>query len=381
MPLTKFSRKLNLYRFDPVAYLLHEELRLSPFLLGLLAIISGTIIYLLTAWVSKTLWPNPNTSAKELFEDWFPWIWVFFIVPIVLGYYLWSFQAISEVIQDLETSDVVDIDESELVEINQTILNIYKSRWRKFLALSSAAIFSIFVYITRNDLSNSWTSSHPLPRVMLTTITFAVVYMGSVLVLNLISNIWILHHILQRELERQDFKVNPLHPDQCGGLRCLSDYALKTAYLAAILGIMVGFIEYQFISQGNKIDWYVHLIIPLDILLSIICFFGPLLAAHTGMRRAKDELLLEISKQFQADYSHLHSSLKNDAKTLRKGADKIKELQSFYSVTNDFPVWPFDVRTFRRFLITISSPVLPILVGIFSKMISLLLKKWGIEIT
>ncbi|MEL6556225.1 MAG: hypothetical protein AAFQ63_22625 [Cyanobacteria bacterium J06621_11] len=377
---TKFLKTLNLYRFDPIANFIHKKLQLSPFLFGLLNAVNGTLVYLLTAWASNTLWPDPTTQAKELLEDWFPWMWVLFIVPIVLGYYLWSFRAINEVIREFSASDVADIDESEFAEISQIIVNIYRSKWRKFLALASAAIFSIFVYITRDSLGNSWTSSHILPRVMLTAITFAVVYMGSILVLNLISNIGILHSILQTELEKQDFKINPLHPDKCGGLRCLSDYAIRTAYLAAVLGIMVGFIEYQFITQGTEIAWYVHLIVPLDILLSIVCFFGPLVAAHRGMKRAKNELLLEISKQFQSDYSQIHAGLTNDAETLQKGAAKIQELQAFYAVTNDFPIWPFDVRIFRQFLITVSSPLLPILVGVMTKVLGLFIKRWGVEI-
>ncbi|NJR65957.1 MAG: hypothetical protein HC772_12555 [Leptolyngbyaceae cyanobacterium CRU_2_3] len=216
---------------------------------------------------------------------------------------------------------------------------------------------------------------------MITVATFGVIYIGSVLVLNLIANIWILHCIFEEELKQKELKVNPLHPDRCGGLRSLSDYALKTAYLAAVLGIMVGFIEFQFITRGTgQIYWFVHLIIPLDILLSITCFFGPLLAAHRGMRRAKENLLDEIAKQFQTDYSKIHSSLTGDAETLKKGAEKIKELRAFYDLTNEFPVWPFDVQTFRRFLLTVPAPFLPLLLGILKKLAGVFLKKWGIDL-
>lgn len=379
MTIIKSLQKRNLYRFDPLAYLLLDKFRLSPVAFGLLSIPSSIGLYFLTAWISNTLWSKPGQMG--LLQDWFPWIWVLFIAPVVLSYYLWSFQAIDKVIQDLEASDVLRIDESEIEKINQIAFSGYAPKWRKFLALSSAVIFSIFVCITRFGLRNSWTSSHPLTILMITVVTFIVVYIGSILVLNLIANIWILHCILKRELEQREFNVNPLHPDRCGGLRSLSDYALKTAYLIAVLGIMVGFIEYQFIVRGTGQNyWFVHLVIPLDIVLSIVCFFGPLIAAHRGMRRAKEELLREIAKQFQADYSKIHSSLTGDAETLTKGADKIKELQAFYALTNEFPVWPFDVQTFRRFLLTVPAPLLPLLIGIAKKIIETFLKKWGIEL-
>ena len=296
-----------------------------------------------------------------------------FINPVVLGYYLWSFQAIDRVIQDLEASDVL---ETDTAQIDQIVHNAYNRRWRTFLALGSAVSFSILIFATRSGLNNSWTGSGILPALAATIATCVMVYMGSMLVLNLIANVWVLHSILgSKEVK---LNVNPLHPDRCGGLRSLSNYALKTAYLAAVLGLMVGFIEYQFITQGvGRVYWFVHLIIPLHISLSIACFFGPLLAAHRGMRKAKDELLHEIARQFQTDYSQIRDSLTGDAEAFKKGNEKIKELRAFYTFTDEFPVWPFDVQTFRRFLLTVPSPLLPLL----PKLIGVLLKKWGINLS
>ncbi len=243
------------------------------------------------------------------------------------------------------------------------------------LALGSAVTFSIFVFITRSGLNDSWTGSGILPALAVTITTFVMVYMGSMLVLNLITNVRVIHSILESKELQLNF--NPLHPDRCGGLHSLSDYSLKTAYLAAVLGILVGLIEYQFITQGvGRVYWFVHLIIPLHLALSMACFFGPLLAAHRGMRKAKDELLHEIARQFQTDYSQIRLSLTKDAETFKKGNEKIKELRAFYTLTEEFPVWPFDVQTFRRFLLTVPSPLLPLL----PKLIGTLLKKWGIDL-
>lgn len=361
-------QKRSFYRSDPVASLLIEKLHLSPVSFGLLLIAIVAGLSLLIAWLSNTLWSKPGQVG--LLQDWFPWIWLLFINPVVAGYYLWSFQALDNVIQDLEASDVVDTDKSE---IDQITLNPYYQRWRKFLALGSATSYSIVVFITQPSLKNNWYSSGLLPTLSVTIATFAMVYLGSMLVLNLITNVWVLHRILGKK----ELNVNPLHLDRCGGLRPLSDYSLKTAYLAAVLGIMVGFIEYQFITQGvGRVYWFVHLIIPLHVALSMACFFGPLIAAHRGMKKAKDEILHEIARQFQADYSQIHANLAGDAETFKKGTEKIKELRAFYTLTDEFPVWPFDVQTFRRYLLTVPTPLLPLL----PKLIRPLLKKWGIEL-
>jgi hypothetical protein len=362
--------KRRFYRSDPAAYLFINKLHLSPLSFGLFSSAIATGFYLFMAWVSNTLYSQPGQVG--LLEDWLPWVSILFFNPVVVGYYLWSFQAIENVIKDLEASDVV---ETNKPEIYQNALNPYYQRWRTLLALGSAVTFSIFVFITRSGLNDSWTGSGILPALAVTITTFVMVYMGSMLVLNLITNVRVIHSILESKELQLNF--NPLHPDRCGGLHSLSDYSLKTAYLAAVLGILVGLIEYQFITQGvGRVYWFVHLIIPLHLALSMACFFGPLLAAHRGMRKAKDELLHEIARQFQTDYSQIRLSLTKDAETFKKGNEKIKELRAFYTLTEEFPVWPFDVQTFRRFLLTVPSPLLPLL----PKLIGTLLKKWGIDL-
>ncbi|MEH2300072.1 MAG: hypothetical protein V7K88_13880 [Nostoc sp.] len=57
-----------------------------------------------TAFLSNTLWSRQGQMG--LLQDWIPWLVGLFINPVTLGYYLWSFQAIDQVIQELEISDV-----------------------------------------------------------------------------------------------------------------------------------------------------------------------------------------------------------------------------------------------------------------------------------
>ncbi|MCW5316817.1 hypothetical protein GTQ43_24265 [Nostoc sp. KVJ3] len=368
----KFSQKRNLHRFDPVAYLVIEKFRLSPLTFGLLAAVTATGVYLFTAWISGTLWSKDKQIG--LLQDGIPWLVGILINPVTLGYYLWSFQAIDQVIQELETSDVLETDK---FKIDQFVTNLYSQKWRNISALASAIFFSTIVFITRSRLEDSWTSSSLLAKFTITIATFAVVYMGSILVLNLITNIWIFYRILGKK----DLDINPLHPDRCGGLRCLSDYSLKTAYLVGVLGILISVIEYQVITQDfGKGFWFVHLVIPLYIFLSMECFFGPLLAAHSGMKKAKEESLHKIARQFRAEYSGIYNSLAEDAEAFKKKSEKIQQLRTLYTMTDDLPVWPFDVKTFRRYLLTVPTPLIGILIGIGKKLLINILKQQGIKL-
>ncbi|NEP18970.1 MAG: hypothetical protein F6J97_19060, partial [Leptolyngbya sp. SIO4C1] len=357
------SEKQRLADADPIVTYLVRTFNLSALGFALLSCTVLVILTLLVAYLSATLWLPPSQSQKGLMQDGIPWIAILFINPVVLGYYLWSSQAIGRVLQKLENSDVVNI---ELSEIRQVVSRFYRQRWRQPLALSSAVLFSALVFFTRTQLKNSWTSSAPLPIAATTIATFIVVYAGSVLVLNLIANIQILHTILKRK----PLHISPLHPDRCGGLQPLSDYALKAAYLAAALGVWVGVIEYQFIQQTTQPPWFVHLSIPLHLCLSVVCFYGPLLAAHRGMKKAKADLLHQIAQQFQIDYADIHSCLSEDAETLKKGAEKIQQLRAFYATTDEFPVWPFNTTVFRQYLLIASTPLLTLLTGLLRGLIS-----------
>jgi len=82
------------------------------------------------------------------------------------------------------------------------------------------------------------------------------------------------------------------------------------------------------------------------------------------------------AQQFQEDYLQIHANQTKDAETFKKGTEKIKELRAFYTLTDEFPVWPFDVQTFRQYLLTAPTPLLPLL----PKLIGPLLKKWGIDL-
>jgi hypothetical protein len=80
------------------------------------------------------------------------------------------------------------------------------------------------------------------------------------------------------------------------------------------------------------------------------------------MKKAKEELLSEIGKQFQADYQRTHKSLDVDAEVLKKESAKLQELRSLYTLTNEFPVWPFDVTTLRQYLLSVITPLFPLLI-------------------
>jgi hypothetical protein len=355
----------DFYRADPLARWLIDKCHLKPVSLALLSILVSSAIYLFVATVTKTL--VLQGKYLGLLQDWFAWVWICLLNPVIFGYYLWSFKAIYHLIVYLENSDIVDISETKI----KTVLLHYKQPWRKFLALAAAVSYGIWYFFVQQNVHN-WTGSDgELPALTGAINGVAIFYTGTILVLTLITNVQVLHELLGNK----QLKINPLHPDRCGGLSPLSQYSLNTAYLVAIFGMMITLSNYQFITQGIvKQYWYFNITLLLYIPISIVCFFGPLLAARRGMKRVKEELLSEIAKHFHENYVHIHTSLNSDVEILKNETAKLQELRSLYTLTNEFPVWPFDVITFRQYLLSVLTPLIPLLIELGKHLVKMRFK-------
>lgn len=194
-------------------------------------------------------------------------------MPSISVYYLWSFKEIKNLLLNINKTDVVKLIPEEV----NKILCIYKKRWRKLLALILAIVYGCFQYKTRFGLHNGWTSSAFTPIITSTSVSIFAAYMTNMIGITLFNNVLVLNQVLGCK----DSHVDPLHPDKCGGLKILSQYSLKTAYLIGILGVMFGLIEYQFIVNGPVRQASVlHFFVALYFTTSLAVFFGPLLVAH-----------------------------------------------------------------------------------------------------
>jgi hypothetical protein len=342
------------YRSDPLARLLKDKLRLTPVNLALLW--TGTVLCVgfFTSLFSSVLFSQGEKVG--FLQDWVGWVWNLFFTPVLAGYYLWSADAIAGVIRELQESDTVDISVSDV----GLIMDAYQRPWRKLVSVGVAVIAGV-LYFLGQGYFESYSSAALAPRIGLTVTSTVGAYGASMLILTFITNGWALWRILRDK----EFDINPLHPDRCGGLKAMSTYSLRTAFMVAVFGMVIGLSEYRaIVYKPPPVGWAVHFSIPLYIVAAPACFFAPLTTAHAGMEEAKGSLLNNIAQQFRHDYLRLHNELGGDAEVLKQGIAKIQQLQTLYELTSRFPVWPYDVGTLRTFLTSITSPLLPPIIGL-----------------
>lgn len=337
---------------DPVYSFLRTQTAINPFLFGLSHLLGIALLSTLVAFISQSMWIDGSDIG--LFEDWIVWSLIILVIPVISGYYLWSYESIVELFEHLKKTDIIEIPGDQFRVI---LSSAYSSKWRILFVLSVTFFSTSIFYASRSDIL-SWTSSGNLIKICSTICTAWCFYLGTMLIANLISNALVLNKVFRNK----KLSINPLHPDRAGGLHKLGYYSVKTAYLIGSMGILLGLVEYQFAAEGlSSVYWGIHIFIPAYIILSLLCFFFPLLAAHKGMEAARESLLDNISIQFREDYLKIHSDLTGTADQIENGSKKIKALQEFYKLTEGFPVWPFDTKTLSRYLLTVPSPFIPVL--------------------
>ena len=360
---------------DPVAHLLVKRFRFEhPWQLGMASAIGACIvaaIVMLYRFLNHML-DFSFISTGKVIAYWFPIVlWWLLIGPILYYYYLWSFTAVTGVIEKLQQSKVIqsfDNNQSSIDEIRYLFYRFYShSLWLKWMRLFAALVavcigILVFILPFKNEIYNPTA----LPRLFISLPAIAIAYCGLILASNLIANIQILFFLFNKQ--RTKIKINPLHPDRCGGLSPLSAYSLKTAYLAAPLGLWVGILEMK-IVRSQEMPEYFHFVIILYICLSLTVFFGPLAAAHQQMRNAKDEQLSRIADQYLDDYPSVFEHMEADSANLDERIKKLEALRRFYSITDEFPVWPFDAKKVRSYMFSASTPLLPLIGNLVGQLI------------
>jgi hypothetical protein len=162
--------------------------------------------------------------------------------------------------------------------------------------------------------------------------------------------------------------VKILHPDGAGGLYPLGSFGVKVAYVIGAYGtaIVVNTMAQSYLLTGQYSGLSMNLPLGLIILgyvvLAPLVFFAPIGAAHSAMKNAKDEFVLQIAEQFETDLTKLRSLLSADSEELERNLGKLEQLRKLYRMSSQFPVWPFNTRNLVRFVTVVLSPLLIALV-------------------
>ena len=169
-----------------------------------------------------------------------------------------------------------------------------------------------------------------------------------------------LNRLFRLVIETDSLDLQPMHPDNAGGLGRLGRMALNFN-IAILLTMLISATLYY--THGYNIPLVCGVVVQF--LLLPVVFFLPLLEVHRAMKIKKESLLMEISKHYKCVSNVLVQKISKDKKVFVDNYDKVKEeyeeeskLRSLYRSLEDIPTWPFDIRTIIQFTSTILLPAL-----------------------
>ena len=165
--------------------------------------------------------------------------------------------------------------------------------------------------------------------------------------------------IAMRKVFGLKLKLQPLHPDNCGGLKPLGDLAIAINYFVALILIYFTILAiFDPTLKQNFLSSFIFFCLFFIVLfLGVLIFILSIFKAHKQMKINKNELLQRLHVEFQENYELLLSSLsKSDFKKML--SDKITSIHTMFQIAQNMPVWPFDTKSISRFFTTISLPLL-----------------------
>jgi hypothetical protein len=173
--------------------------------------------------------------------------------------------------------------------------------------------------------------------------------------------------------DRFELKVQPNHPDQCGGFKPIGDLAFTIAGLILIPSIYLavwGFITTFFKDPSYQIYitlWgglFRQLLVLLGV-LSLFAFIQPLYKIHMRMdanaRKVQGELD-DLSRKIEDLSFELRSQA--FALTPQQGEEKLRTIEfmkKVYEENSFVPTWPFNWKTIIRYASAQAVPLLSLL--------------------
>ena len=185
-----------------------------------------------------------------------------------------------------------------------------------------------------------------------------------------------------RKLTTFDLNIQPLHPDNCGGLKPIGNLCFYNAFTLipatfwlAIWSLSWGHYCPQYFPNYSAIGLVILIGLVIFVIGVMFSFFYPLYVIHKSMVDKKIDHMKAVNEIANKIDTTLKSITKNVKNLDKDKGDKfladIKYLKDVYNITEKFPVWPFDIKIKIKFA---SSIIIPTIIAI-SQLISILLGK------
>lgn len=342
----KMENRLTLQRIienDPLANWLSRYMNPLRFVAG--GLILGSVQMLVLPAFAGVL-----TTSSLI--DWPNLVVMLVLMPLILAWYAWQPFAILKLYQILLSR--VPHPQSEGINPVVALLASHRSRGLTWLALVVTLVATTSLALRLfTETVPSWENATLALIVMRLLIRFIIFY---ALLMFLVRQV-LVTVALNRFFKRTRISLNPLHPDQSGGLRILGSFVLNSAGLVMVVGFLLSLQYMAAHWGGSRLGAEFPFVVLSYLLAGPLVFFLPLMQVHKQMLAARNKLLVEIAEEFEQLYQNLMGRLAQNLDV----ADALVQLdaaEELHAVVSEAPSWPFSLAILSRFSGLIAAPIL-----------------------
>jgi hypothetical protein len=155
--------------------------------------------------------------------------------------------------------------------------------------------------------------------------------------------------------------IQPMAPDDAGGLSVLSSVAFSLVAPLICFGVMLSL---PFVKEHAEPSPHDLLLFTIFVPFTLAAFYLPLLSVHGAMKGAKDKQLSEFSQLFNDLSRRLLAVLHAepiDLPELNKLESALRCLRDHYERLLKMPVWPFGMARLFGLASAIAATIFPLL--------------------
>jgi hypothetical protein len=289
------------------------------------------------------------------------------MLPFFVFFLPYYFNGLQKAINKLLETKVLKMSDSrykEAIEYSNSLFSHWSVTYLPLIVAVSFTIFGIFNYFLGGF--NKWNSATDINDLNVTDILailplFPFYYFITAIILRIGLTHFVIKNIFNGSIE-----IEPLHPDNCGGLSPLGEFSLRASYTGIGVGIpvviLIIFNTHQPDSLNNK--FYIVMNIVTYVVGLTTVFFLPLLGARASMLKAKREELKRISELFQKERISINMKIDSNNSSQDIDFTRIQGLINLYEMAKSMPVYPFEATNVLRFFGGVLWPILLILAQI-----------------
>ncbi|GCE31692.1 hypothetical protein KDA_71760 [Dictyobacter alpinus] len=372
IPFTKRAsllRAQDLYQNDPLLVLLKDRLALNSFLLLVIGIVISSVCFYVFYSLPGTGHGLANQPLFAVLE--------IATATLFLVAYLWLPEMVATLFHQLWSTEIlkgpVNGDDADLFYA-QFIKGLLK--WVNHPLWTIGTLVFVIIYLLNRFFVGGppFLSYIPLWLQLVTVVFDGMIAYTAIMT---IMRLLVAMIALNRIFHLFTIHINPLHPDDVGGLGIMGSLVwLSVCIMLASTLTFVQTIElltYRSIFSST-----------LDLLVLIIAYavvtpnviLGWLITPHTFMLKVRDEILKPLIDEFDTIVNHPQAFAKDDVAGITADNNRLTAIKQRYDLIVDiFPTWPLEVKQIRRIVATLTLPAVISLIPNIINVVNFILKR------